>query len=572
MRGYRKPVALLAFYIALALAATVTVGALLAVPLLSAVFLTHMYIAKLRRIQNQLRRANGDLNAAEDQLEANEQQLRAVNRQLNAGAEELRDKTEFFNNTIESLHHPFYVVNAEDYEIVLANSAALALQDGYGPTTCYALTHNRDLPCGGKDHVCPVEEIRVTKAPVVVEHTHFDKNGNPLVFEVHGFPVLDRQGNLKQVIEYTLDITDRKRAEKEVAGLAEFPNENPNPVLRISADGKILYGNRASLPLLGAWQCCVGEPVPAPWFQHVTDALESGRPVRAETEVQRRVLSLIFAPVLDSDYVNVYALDITARKKAEQEREQLVQTLASKNKELESILYIASHDLRSPLVNIQGFSQQLSRCCDVLRSAFGDKAGTVAVRQQVLFVLNEDVPQALNFILTSARKMDLLLTGLLRLSRLGHEGMNIEQLDMNLMMAGITQSMEYQIKASQVTVDIDPLPPCCGDASQINQLFSNLLDNALKYLDKSRPGMIHIYARVTDSQSIYCVEDNGVGIAPDHQDRIFETFHRLNPESTGGEGLGLTIVRRIVDRHKGTVRVESEPGRGSRFFVSLPSV
>ena len=141
---------------------------------------------------------------------------------------------------------------------------------------------------------------------------------------------------------------------------------------------------------------------------------------------------------------------------------------------------------------------------------------------------------------------------------------------MNKMAANVAGAMEYQIKDVGATVDIESLPPCLGDPSQINQIFSNLLDNALKFLDDSRPGFIRISGKIENNQSIYCVEDNGIGIAPEYQDKIFETFHRLEPERTTGEGLGLTIVRRVLDRYNGNVWVESEPGKGSKFYVSLP--
>jgi signal transduction histidine kinase len=167
--------------------------------------------------------------------------------------------------------------------------------------------------------------------------------------------------------------------------------------------------------------------------------------------------------------------------------------------------------------------------------------------------------------------MDSLLSGLLRLSRLGQAAVTIEPLDMNEMFANITKSMEYQVKEAGATVDIRSLPSCQGDASQINQVFSNIFDNALKYLDESRPGMIRIYAKTENGQNIYCVEDNGVGIAPEHEKKVFEIFHRLEPDRKSGEGLGLTIVRHILGRHDGKVWIESEPGKGSKFFVSLPS-
>ncbi len=263
--------------------------------------------------------------------------------------------------------------------------------------------------------------------------------------------------------------------------------------------------------------------------------------------------------------------DITARKLAEQDREKLMQTLALKNKELESILYVTSHDLRAPLVNIQGFSSELSRSCDLIHSALKDKIKAADMSEEVHTAFNKDVPEALGFILTSARKMDSLLSGLLRLSRLGQAAVDIERLDMNAMLTDVTKNMEYQVKEAGATVDLESLPACLGDSSQINQIFSNILDNALKYLDESRPGMIHIYAKIENGQNIYCVEDNGVGIAPEHQNKIFEIFHRLEPGRKSGEGLGLTIVRRILDRHNGKIWVESELGKGSKFFVSLPS-
>jgi signal transduction histidine kinase len=100
-------------------------------------------------------------------------------------------------------------------------------------------------------------------------------------------------------------------------------------------------------------------------------------------------------------------------------------------------------------------------------------------------------------------------------------------------------------------------------------MFSNLLNNALKYLDPSRPGKIHITGRQEGDRVIYCVADNGIGIPLKHQKKIFEIFHRLNPEDTIGEGLGLTIVNKIISLHGGDIWIESRPGKGSRFFISL---
>ena len=115
------------------------------------------------------------------------------------------------------------------------------------------------------------------------------------------------------------------------------------------------------------------------------------------------------------------------------------------------------------------------------------------------------------------------------------------------------------------------MPECKGDRVQINQVFSNLVDNAIKYLEEKQPGSIKISGYKENGHSVYCVEDNGIGIAHKHQEKIFNMFHQLKPGRREGEGLGLTIALRIVDLHRGKIWVESKPGSGSRFFVSLPA-
>ena len=264
--------------------------------------------------------------------------------------------------------------------------------------------------------------------------------------------------------------------------------------------------------------------------------------------------------------------DITERTHAEQERERLLKTLAAKNEELQSIVYVASHDLKSPLVNIQGFSGELSRTCEEFKAILEAESAPAALKEKLAPLMYEDVPEALRFIRAGTLKMQALLNGLLEVSRVGSAAFQIRALDMNSMMKHIIASMQYQINDSGAELTVDDLPDCIGDADHVNQVFSNLLTNAVKYLDPERKGEIHISGRVEDGESIYCVQDNGMGIAPQHQHKVFEIFHRLDPDRyEEGEGLGLTIALRILERHEGRIWVDSEPGKGSKFFVSLPA-
>jgi signal transduction histidine kinase len=167
--------------------------------------------------------------------------------------------------------------------------------------------------------------------------------------------------------------------------------------------------------------------------------------------------------------------------------------------------------------------------------------------------------------------MDALLKGLLKLSRLGRAALTIGPLNMNRLVTRVVSSFEFTAKQAGVALRVSDLPACMGDEVQLTQVFANLVDNALKFLDPARPGEIRISGAIEHGQACYCVEDNGIGIAPEDRENIFELFHRIDPSGPAGEGLGLTLVRQILGRLDGQIRVESRPGGGSRFHVTLPN-
>ena len=263
--------------------------------------------------------------------------------------------------------------------------------------------------------------------------------------------------------------------------------------------------------------------------------------------------------------------DITRRKADEAQLQQTAADLAEKNKEMETIVYTVSHDLRSPLVNVQGFGRQLSRACEKLAAAVSAAGGGAVPVAELKQPVETAIPQALRFINAGVAKMDSLLTGLLHYSRLGRVALTIRPLDMNAQLVEILAAMKFQLDEAKAEVRVGPLPACLGDAAHTGRVFANLLDNALKYRSPARPLRVAITGRVERGQAIYTVTDNGIGIAPEHQAKIFEIFHRLDPEATGGEGLGLTIAQRVLERQRGRIWVESGVESGSTFHVSLPA-
>jgi signal transduction histidine kinase len=258
--------------------------------------------------------------------------------------------------------------------------------------------------------------------------------------------------------------------------------------------------------------------------------------------------------------------------------------LREANNEIQRFAYIVSHDLRSPLVNIMGFTSELEELrTDIFRriaalahaaastSATPLPAGeTEPVLEGTDRQLSQDFTEALGFIKSSIAKMDRLITAILNLTREGRREFVPVKIDTRELIEAIVTTMAHQASEAEAQVRIEPLPDIVSDRLALEQIFSNLIDNALKYLKPGIPGDISVRGRTKLGFAIFEVADNGRGIDPKDHQRIFDLFRRAGTQDRPGQGIGLAHVRALVRRLGGTMSVSSELHNGSTFTITLP--
>jgi PAS domain S-box-containing protein len=274
--------------------------------------------------------------------------------------------------------------------------------------------------------------------------------------------------------------------------------------------------------------------------------------------------------------------DITARKQAEEalqaahdELEQRVlertTALAAAYEELRHFADVVSHDLRAPLINVQGFTNELAQACEVLQAVLPTALPSLdtAQRAAVTTALEGDIPEALDFIHAGVARMNGLLEAMFRLSRMGHRPLHVEAVDMEALVQQCLQTLEHQLREHQVDVIVGPLPQIHADALAMTQIVSHLLSNAIKALVPGRPGELRITAAAGPETTAFHIQDNGRGIAADDIPKVFEVFRGLGPQEIAGAGMGLAYVRTLARRHGGDVRCQSTLGVGTTFTFTI---
>lgn len=272
-------------------------------------------------------------------------------------------------------------------------------------------------------------------------------------------------------------------------------------------------------------------------------------------------------PIRDSAG-NIYrvagvAQDITQRKAYEQKQCQLME-------EVRQFAYITSHDLRAPLINLRGFCRELEIATEAIATITGQvRDDPPEDWENRLSMASEDALESVDFIKSSISRMGRLIEAILKLSRLGRMELSPEPLDMNELVHETLNSLAHQISEKGIEVAVGVLPDMVADRMSMEQIVSNLLDNAIKYLDPARKGKIDIEGWSSGHEDVIVIHDNGIGIEDKDRDTVFQIFQRAASPSVAGEGMGLAYVRTLVRRHGGRIWCDSVPGSGSSFTFTI---
>jgi signal transduction histidine kinase/CHASE3 domain sensor protein len=348
-------------------------------------------------------------------------------------------------------------------------------------------------------------------------------------------------------------------------------------IVGLDRDGRVVFANPAAAQMVGLVEATLVEQSALSWIE--PDALpctSSGgeglgkeSPIAAAIQLGavqqgagdllrpgdggRLPIEYACAPLRDGDEVVGAVLtfrDVTARRAAEHELEDRARELARSNADLEQFAYVASHDLQEPLRAIVSYLQLLER--------------------RYSAQLDERAQRYIGHAVDGGRRMQTLITDLLTFSRVGRRDLALEPIDLEDVLARVEASLQVAVEESGAVITHDPLPTVVGDGTQLTQLFQNLVGNAIKFRGDAVPA-IHISATRQDGAWQFSVRDNGIGIAPEYRERVFILFQRLHGrDEYSGTGIGLAVCKKIVERHGGTLWVDSTPGGGSTFSFTIP--
>jgi PAS domain S-box-containing protein len=403
------------------------------------------------------------------------------------------------------------------------------------------------------------------------EVVHRTKDGDRLPVESRWTVTRNERGAPEGFLEVNRDIRARKQAEESLRdselrfrAVAETAVEG---IVSFDARQIIRYWNPGAEQLFG-WPAieAVGQTISVVLPEHVlaaqqppTDGPQVG--TTFETEGRRRTgvafpLEISLTAWTNTQNVRFFtaiARDITERKEAERALETKADELARSNQELEQFAYVASHDLQEPLRMVSNYTQLLGK-------RYKDQ-------------LDADANEFIDFAVDGARRMQDLIRDLLEYARVGTRGKEFKPVPGEKVVGSAVQNLAGAIEEAQAEIVVETMPILTCDATQLAQVFQNLIGNAIKFRRPGAQPVIRVSTTRVDGGHLIAIKDNGIGIEPKYFERIFQMFQRLHGRGEyPGTGIGLALCKKIVERHGGRIKVESEPGQGTTFSFTLPDV
>ncbi|MBE2217283.1 MAG: PAS domain S-box protein [Ignavibacteria bacterium] len=480
--------------------------------------------------------------------------------------EELQDNVNRLRSTVDL--SPDTITIHRDGKLLFINKAGLTLFGAETEDQLLGLTMNDLIHYSYREKIAQRIEnmIKYMKQVPVIDISVKRLSGSYVDVSVASTPVLYH--SIPHVITILRDITERKKNEEIKNQLASIVLNSGDAIYAMSIDGQIQSWNPGAEKLYGYIEKdAIGRNISivVPEFKqnelnHLLNKVSKGERIEAfETKRQRKDksmldVSLTISPIREESglvtSVSAIARDITFKKQVEEELRRYAEELALSNEELYVFSYAASHDLQEPLRSIQNFIETLNK---KYKKRLGPE-------------MEEQIKAADD----GVTRMYRLITDFLMYSRVGTERAIKEEVDCNKALKDALANLEVAVKESKAAIKQFTLPKVYGNYIQMTQVFQNLVANAIKYQGESKP-TIEISAEKKDGMWLFAVKDNGIGIEQWFSERIFIVFQKLHDHRKyPGSGIGLALCKRVIEKHKGKIWFESEVGKGTTFFFTLP--
>ncbi|PWU20128.1 MAG: hypothetical protein C5B50_04735 [Verrucomicrobia bacterium] len=416
----------------------------------------------------------------------------------------------------------------------------------------------------------PVEKVLRLGAVVgLANHTILiAKGGREIPIDDSAAPIREPSGPMFGIVLVFRDFTQHKQAEAKLRELSLWPAQNPAPVLRIGREGQVRFANEAALEDLREWNLSVGQPAPAPIMSLVQAAFNNGGKRLEDLSVGPRIFSVCVVPIPEAEYANVYCSEVTERRQVELALRQAHEQLANRAVHLENLVEERTTKLREMVAELQHVSYAISHD---MRAPLRAMSTFATIVQQEIGTTPAAAPQLQDYcgrIVTAASRLDRLIQDSLSYTKAVLAEVPLRPVDLSKLVPELIETYPNLHPDKADIVVEHPLPVVMGEESLLTQCFSNLLGNAVKFVGPGVRPRIEVRARAQNGVAKITLQDNGIGIPAPAQKRLFGMFQRLTGEYEG-TGIGLAIVRKVVERMGGKIGAESEHGKGSVFWVEL---